>query len=387
MTELIKCERCLLPETYDTIKFAEDRKSCNICKASDIRNQTNWDKKKKQLDSIIEKYRGKYEYDCILPFSGGKDSTFALYYLVSEYKLKPLVVRFDSGFMRPTQVKNISNVIKKLGVDYISFTPNWNVVKLLMREAFEKKTDFCWHCHTGVYAYPLRMAVKYNTPLVFFGESLDVMQGGFSFDDESIDVEDEARFHEMRTLGVTADDMYNVFKSRNIEIDKRDLTPYTYPAIEELKQLNYFSCSLGSFIPWDYRANTKLIKEKLGWIPDTQEGVPQEINQEGAKMECWLQATRDYIKFLKRGYGRVTQCVNFEIRNGRMTTEEGQKLIDEYEGRKPYSLNVFLEYMGMSEQTFNEIVKKFVVEPFEPDFNMPVAEKPHDYDTWYREKN
>lgn len=385
---MIKCEKCLLPETYDTIEIADDRKSCNLCKASESRNNnTNWDKKKKQLDSIIEKYRGKYEYDCIIPFSGGKDSTYALYYLVNEYKLKPLVVRFDAGFMRPIQAQNINNVIRKLGVDYINFTPNWNVVKLLMDESFKSKTDFCWHCHTGIYAYPLRLAVKYNTPLVFWGESLDIMQGGYEFNDDSIDFEDASRFYSSRTLGVTADDMYNTFKSRNIEVDKRDLTPYTYPTVEELTELNYFSVCLGSFIPWDYRANTSVIKEKLGWVPDTEEGVPHELNQEGAKMECWLQATRDYIKFLKRGYGRVTQCVNFEIRNGRMTTEEGQKIIDEFEGRKPHSLKVFLEYIGMSEQTFNEIVNDAVVEPFKPDFNMPMAEKPVDFDKWYREIN
>jgi N-acetyl sugar amidotransferase len=380
------CKKCLLPETYETIEFAEDYSSCNICNLSDEKAQnTDWAKKKKMLDEIIEKHRGKSEYDCIIPFSGGKDSTFTLYYLVTEYQVKPLVVRFDSGFMRPTQANNITKAIKRLGVDYISFTPNWRVAREAMRIAFEEKTDFCWHCHLGIYAYPLRIAVKYNTPLVFWGESLDLMLGGYDFDNDSIDFEDEKRFNEVRTIGITADAMYEKLTKKGFKIDKRDLIPYTYPTSEELKKLQYFSCCLGSFIPWDYRANTKLIQEKLGFEVGGEEGVPFEVNQEGAKMECWLQASRDYIKFLKRGYGRVTQCVNFEIRNGRMTTEEGQKIINKYEGRKPYSLPVLLEYLNMTEDEFNKTVAKQVVEPWVPNFNLPLADKPEDFDTWYRE--
>ena len=52
------------------------------------------------LDEVIEKHRGKYEYDCIVPFSGGKDSSYTMYYLMKEYKIKPLVVRFNHGFIR-----------------------------------------------------------------------------------------------------------------------------------------------------------------------------------------------------------------------------------------------------------------------------------------------
>lgn len=381
------CKRCLLPETYETIDIAEDESGCNLCGSVDKKRQSiNWTKKKRMLDSIIEKYRGKYEYDCIVPFSGGKDSCYALYYLVKEYKIKPLVVRFDSGFMRPITAENIRTVIKKTGVDYISFTPNWHVVKLLMLEAFQKKTDFCWHCHTGVYSYPLRIAVKYNTPLVFWGETMDLMLGGYDFTDQSIDFEDEKRFNSDRTLGISAMDMYQSLKKKGVEIDIRDLTPYTYPSSGELKKLKYFSCSLGSFIPWDYRANTTILQRELGWKTDVMEGVPYEVNKEGAKIECWLQASRDYIKYLKRGYGRVTQCVNFEIRNGRLSAKAGRQIIEMYEGKKPFSLPVLLEYLNIKEDLFNAIVSGQAVHPWKPDFCIPTAKKPKDFDTWYREK-
>ena len=128
--------------------------------------------------------------------------------------------------------------------------------------------------------------------------------------------------------------------------------------------------------------------DELGWDGDELEGVPDSINQEYAKVECWMQGTRDYIKYLKRGYSRVTQLTNFEIRNGRMSSEEAQKWIDEFEGKKPQSLEVFLEYMGLTEEEFNITVKKFVVPPFSPDFeNIPLANKVTDMDKWYRENN
>jgi hypothetical protein len=152
--------------------------------------------------------------------------------------------------------------------------------------------------------------------------------------------------------------------------------------------MDYYSVCLGSFIPWDYKLQTKVIMDELGWQADELEGVPNEINEEGAKIECWMQGTRDYIKYIKRGYGRVTQLVNFEVRNGRMSTEDAKKWIDMYDGRKPQSLDVFLEYMGLTEARFNEIVSDFIVPPFEPNIrNIPIAKKLDDMDEWYREIN
>ena len=157
MTTLRRCVRCDLPETYETIEF-DDEGVCNICRGAEYkRDQIDCKERKNLLDKLIEKHRGKSDYDCIVPFSGGKDSTFQLYYLMKEYNLKPLVVRFNHGFMRSIIAENNQRTFKKLGVDVLDFTPNWKIVKRLMLESFRRKTDFCWHCHTGIYSYPLRV--------------------------------------------------------------------------------------------------------------------------------------------------------------------------------------------------------------------------------------
>ena len=169
---LRKCNACQLPETYETIEY-DSNSVCNICTSAQHKHGAiDWDERKQLLDKLIEKHRGKADYDCIVPFSGGKDSTFQLYYLIKEYNLKPLVVRFNHGFMRSVIEENNQRTYKKLGVDVIEFTPNWRVVKKLMLESFVRKTDFCWHCHTGIYSYPLRVALNYKIPLVFWGTSV-----------------------------------------------------------------------------------------------------------------------------------------------------------------------------------------------------------------------
>jgi N-acetyl sugar amidotransferase len=384
-----KCGNCLLPETYETLVIDEDGKGCNMCKTSQFKQVgIDWDKRKAMLDKVIDKYRGKYDYDCIVPFSGGKDSTFTLYYLIKEYKIKPLIVRFNHGFMRSNHEHNVEKVLKKMGADFINFTPNWKIVKKLMWESFIRKTDFCWHCHTGIYSYPLQIALKFNVPLILWGEPLAEMSAYYTYEDNIIEWEDEEKFNMVRNLGITADDMFGMINTEEDPIDKRDLIPYTYPKLEQLKKMDYYSVCLGSFIPWDYKKNTKIIMDELGWSGDELEGVPDNINKEFAKIECWMQGTRDYIKYLKRGYSRVTQLTNFEIRNNRMSTEEAQEWIDNFEGRKPQSLKIFLEYMGITEEEFNEIVSKFAVPPFKPDFNLiQEGVRPHDMDEWYRENN
>ncbi len=385
---LLRCRKCGLPETYETIEF-DSEGVCNICRSTKHKQiGVDWIERKKLLDELIEKHRGKADYDCIIPFSGGKDSTFQLYYLMSQYKIKPLVIRFNHGFMRDTIQNNNHRTFKKLGVDVLEFTPNWHIVKRLMLESFNRKTDFCWHCHTGIYSYPLRVALMYKVPLVFWGEPQADITAYYDYLNDEIEYEDDKKFNMLRTLGITAEDMHGMINSPENPIDKRDLLPYTFPPVKELIAMRYCSVPLGSFIPWDYTKNTEVIKKELGWQTDELEGVPSELNQHGEKIECFMQGSRDYIKFIKRGYSRVAQINAFHVRNGRMTSEEALKLSQEYDGRRPPSLDIFLEYVGLTETEFNEIVKGMAIPPYEHDFDLRGdAPKVWDFDQWYREDN
>jgi N-acetyl sugar amidotransferase len=374
-----RCVPCGLPETHETIAFDAEG-VCNICRGQEFRNESiDWDAKKLELDALVAEYRGKYDYDCIVPFSGGKDSTWALYYLVKEYGLKPLVVRFDHGFMRPNLEANVIRATRELGVDIISFRPNWKVVQRLMLQSFLEKGDFCWHCHTGIYSYPMWVALEKKVPLIFWGEPSAEYTAYFSYDQpEEVD---EKRFNRFINLGISAEDM---FVRLGGAVDPRDLKPYTYPPLRDLRALNYRSVCLGSYIKWDVKKQSGIIMDELGWQGDEVENVPPQYRYE--KIECYMQGVRDYIKYVKRGYSRPSHLVAIDIRNGRMTRNEGQHLIEEYEGKRPPSLDIFLDFIGMNVAEFMEVAMSHQVSPYVHD---PEATKPglktHDFDQWSRQ--
>jgi N-acetyl sugar amidotransferase len=382
---LKRCSACNLPETYETIEFGADG-VCNICSQKEFKDTAiDWANRGEQLAGLVEQYRGKYAYDCIVPFSGGKDSTFTLYYLMKEFKIKPLVVQFNHGFMRQGLLKNNERTFRKLGVDVINFTPNWQLVKRLMLESLVRKGDFCWHCHTGIYSYPMHVALQQQVPLIFWGEPSSEYTAYYDYRDDEIEEVDEEKFNRSTNLGITAEDMSGMI-SGDFKLDPRDLKPFSYPPLRDLKKLGYRSVCLGSYIPWDVKKQVAIIQSELGWQGDQVEGMPwAEYPYE--KIECHLQGVRDYIKHLKRGYGRVTQMTALDLRNGRISQEKAHQLISQYEGKKPPSLNLFLEYLGLSEVEFNEIVAKTVVPPYVPNFDAEYAPKTVDFDNWYRESS
>ena len=200
-----QCSRCVMPETSETLAF-DGGGVCTVCQQVEFKQTgIDWDAKKLEFEKLVEEVRGKHDYDCIVPFSGGKDSTYTLWYLVKELGLKPLVVRFDHGFMRSTLIENNIRSFRKLGCDVMTFTPNWQVVRKLMFEALRRRADFCWHCHTGIFAYPMRIAVEKQVPLVIWGEPSAEYASFYGYDeDEEVD---ERRFNTLVNLGINAEDM------------------------------------------------------------------------------------------------------------------------------------------------------------------------------------
>jgi N-acetyl sugar amidotransferase len=382
---LKSCSRCGLPETYETIEF-DEYGVCNICLQHNFKvNSIDFSGRLSELKKMADSHRGTGDYDCIVPFSGGKDSTFTLWYVVTQLKLKPLVVQFNHGFLRAKLVANNERTLKKLGVDFLSFTPNWRVVKLLMKESLIRKGDFCWHCHTGIFSYPMHVAIKYKIPLVLWGEPSSEYTAYLDYRNDEIEKVDEVRFNQMTNLGLTARDMAEILEG-TAEFDPRDLSPYSYPPRKDLEDLGYKSVALGSYIPWDTKSQSALISEELGWEGDQVEGMPPGL-YDYEKIECYMQGSRDYIKYLKRGYGRVTQMTALDLRSGRMNKEDAEKLVEEFEGKRPASLDLLLEYLEMSESEFEEVISEMAVYPNKPFFEtIKVGSPTHDFKNWYREK-
>jgi N-acetyl sugar amidotransferase len=378
LNNLRRCTRCLLPETQETIVF-DDQGVCNVCRQIEYKQtQIDWKARRKEFEELLTQYRGKYAYDCIAPFSGGKDSTYTLYSLVREFDLKPLIVSFDHGFFRSRTLENNERTLKILGVDSLKFRPNWKIVQKLMLEALKRKGDFCWHCHTGCFAYPMQIAVKFQVPLVIWGEPSSEYTSYYSYEDE--EEVDERRFNRFVNLGITAEDMQGMLDGN---VTLRDLEPFRYPALSELRAIKCRSLCLGSYIPWDVKKHVEIIKRELHWQENDVEGIPKAYRYE--KVECAMQGVRDYLKFIKRGFGRTNHLVNIDIRNGRLSRNEAIELVQEYDGKRPASLDVFLEYVGLTEEEFMAMALQHVVSPHvhDPQSVMP-GEKLWDQDQWDR---
>ena len=130
------CNSCGLPETYETFEF-DNKQVCNVCTQHKTKNlKVNWEERKKIFQSIIDQFRGKGDYDCIVPFSGGKDSTWQTYVMKKIHNLRTLAVTFDQFDQTDIGQENLEE-LKSIGVDHIHFSLNPNIIRnLVLKKIF-----------------------------------------------------------------------------------------------------------------------------------------------------------------------------------------------------------------------------------------------------------
>ncbi len=112
---LRRCTRCILPETMPFIDFDSDG-ICNYCHAYTPRNVP---KPKEELFNLVESYRRAGVTDCIVPFSGGRDSCYGLHLVAKELKMNPVTYTYDWGMVTDLGRRNISRMSAELGVENI----------------------------------------------------------------------------------------------------------------------------------------------------------------------------------------------------------------------------------------------------------------------------
>jgi tRNA(Ile)-lysidine synthase TilS/MesJ len=132
-----RCVSCILPKDLPGMNIDEEG-NCHYCRQAQYRPIEkalgNQEETKKRFETMIEKWRGKGRYDCLVPLSGGKESSYVLYVLVKDYNLKPLVFTLANGFQHPDAVNNIENLVDQLGVDLLIYRPNMKLFYKLFRE-------------------------------------------------------------------------------------------------------------------------------------------------------------------------------------------------------------------------------------------------------------
>ncbi len=352
-TRMRYCKKCLYPDTKPKINFDKDG-ICSACNNVEYKNKIDWSSRKKELVEILEKYKSKdgSRYDCIIPVSGGKDSHYQTHVIKNEFGLNPLCVNFHPHDFTETGRKNIEN-LKQIGVDCIEFSSNPLIYNKLSKFGLTELGDFEWPEHLGIFTIPIQIAVKYKIPLIIWGENTAMEYGGpqSATDEKFLDRDYQNKHGDFFQNKITAKDMVN----HGFEL--KDLQPYLFPDSREIAQLGLKELWLGSFIKWDIFKQLEIVKN-LGFSSHNE--IKEGTYDSWENLDTKFTVFHDYFKWLKFGFGRATDHVSIEIRYGRMTRQEGLKLVKQFEGKIPTKyLDEFLQDAELTFEEFIKICEKF----------------------------
>jgi len=359
------CVRCCMPETQEGLKF-DELGICQACQSSEQKIHINWVEREVELRKVLEsaKSNAGNNYDCIVPISGGKDSVYQLHVLVNVYGMKPLAVTFSHNWYSETGWYNLQNSLQEFNVDHIMFTPNRDLVNRIANRSLGAIGDACWHCHSGVGAFPLQAAVRFNIPLLIWGESIAESSGRASYMDPV------HKFDRDYFIKVSAKRQPSEMLCETLS--ERDLYPFNAPTIEEIERVGVYGIHLGDYVFWDEERQTEFIRQEYGWKETEMEGA-----YKGYKSaECIMPGVHDFACYLKRGYGRSTFQASLDVRNGLMTREEGFKIAREIDSERPGALDYFLKITNLTEEQFYKTLKQLKHEKL-IDIDMPVRQKMH----------
>ncbi|MCB2171315.1 hypothetical protein KQH65_01110 [archaeon] len=114
-TQLKRCTKCLLPDSFPGISFDEEG-VCNYCHEQPPYTALG----EEAFLQLLDQYRGRGDkYDCIAPISGGRDSAFVLHQMVETYDMRTLALTVDSGFITEEAQNNIKTVTDNLDVEHV----------------------------------------------------------------------------------------------------------------------------------------------------------------------------------------------------------------------------------------------------------------------------
>ncbi len=333
------CKRCVMPDSKPDLQLDEEG-ICNACRSYENRRTIDWDARQSELSQLLEKHRNPNgsNWDCIVPVSGGKDSTYQVV-RVLQMGLNPLCVTSSTCDLSSLGRMNIEN-LKHLGVDYVEMSPNPLTRAKLNKIGLKQVGDISWPEHVGIFTIPVRAAVQFNVPLIVWGENSQNEYGGPASAAEN-NVLNRKWLEEFGgLLGMRVSDLIGMDG-----LGAKHLIPYTYPSDEDLARVGVTGLFLGHYLPWDGLSNA-LIAQANGFSSYEKAVEGSMVNYEN--LDNYQTGIHDYFKFLKFGFGRATDLACMHIRRGRITREDGVEVAKKLDGTFPW------EYLGKS---LNEILK------------------------------
>jgi len=346
--KVIYCKKCTLSNQRPRTKF-DEKGICSACNFAEYeKKEVQWKKREEELKRLCDKFRkNNGDFDVIIPCSGGKDGSFVAHQMKYKYGMNPLAVTFSP--IRYTEIgrKNLQGFVDS-GFSHILGTPDPTVTKKLTELSFKILGDPFQPFIYGQYNFPLSIAVKYGVSLIMFGENGEAKYGG----------DMKNAYRPTRTV---EDQLSHMFSGMTLDewirlgINQKDLNPFKAPASEKIKknntEIHYFSY----YKYWDPQENFYYALENCGFStnPERSEGTYSKY----ASLDDVFDGFHYYLSFVKFGIGRATSDTAHEIRDGKITRDEGIGLVKKYDGEFPKKYyKKFLNYCSIDNDIFEKVI-------------------------------
>jgi N-acetyl sugar amidotransferase len=337
-----------MPDTRPRIVF-DEHGVCNACRNAEDKERIDWAARREEFLQLVEPYRSRNgEWDCIVPWSGGKDSSTIAYRLKFEFGLNPLLVTFSPLIVNDVGAANREALIR-LGFDHMFFRPDQRVHRHLTRRFFLERGNPKVAWDAGVNAIPMRMAVRLGIPLIFYAEHGESEYGGRVLREDSRRRRDVTEVIEHQI----GDDPRNWVDE---VVSERDLNPYVYPDVAEIDRLGVHAYYFAYFFRWSMLENYRFIRSKYDFATHPAGRTPgtftdfDSLDDKSDDLYYFMQ----YVKF---GFGRTVRDACRMIQNGQMTRAEAVELAHRYDGEFPSEhLDAMLDYMAMERAELDELV-------------------------------
>ncbi len=353
MNEFKYCKKCLMPNTRPGISFNEEG-VCSACVNYENRKNIDYNKRFKELEKICDKYRGmngKNGFDCAIAVSGGKDSHFQVHIMKEKLGMNPILFSVEDNFtLTNAGAHNIRNISEEFGCNIITIKPNIKLQKNVMRKTFEKYGKPTWILDRLIYTYPLHMALKFNTPLLVYGENVSYEYGG----------KDNKEVYSARDIlknGVASDIPMEELVDNNLGIYEKDLYLTIAPTEEEINKLD--PIYLSYFVEWNSHSNYIFAKSR-GFHDLTHEWDRSMNAENYDQVDSVAYLVHAWLKYPKFGHGCATDYLSRYIRYNMISREEAIDIVR----KKDHLLDIncvrdFCQFTGYRESEFWNIIDKF----------------------------
>ena len=343
------CSRCLYPSTKPDLWFRDG--ICGACHSYDQRAHYDWTTGPEVFRELLRSNKKNPRYDCIVPVSGGKDSTYQVWRVLQE-GFNPLCVTAPTDQLTSLGRANLEN-LKSLGCDHVEFSVNREVRRRINRHAFFSVGDIQWPEHLLIFTIPVRAAIQFNIPVIVWGECPQREYGAGRPEDAFLKYFDRRVLEEYGSLnGLRVSDLTNIDGVRD-----QDLFLYEYPPSEEVESLQLKGIYLDNYFAWNGISNA-VIAQSLGFRVSENNIHGSIANYEN--LDNYVHGVHDYQKYLKFGFSRATDVACNLIRRNLLSRDDAALLVQQHDGLYPTayldrSLADILAYFEISQSEFDSV--------------------------------